>query len=186
MTDQPTTPDNRATSDAEADNCCVCGNTPVVYRNYQEQPFCAHCADCACGTVPCTRPVPDQTAAARTVRDREMEQLRDRMAELEQQLADAAGELAEAREHNDRTCEAVARAEQAEAVIDHLADHARAVEAAAVHADEAARMTGVEECRIAHSSRAAGMREAMQIMGAVLEVRDQPQQPTALPTEGSA
>ncbi|WP_392838714.1 hypothetical protein [Streptomyces sp. LN500] len=49
MTDQPTTPDT----------CCVCDGSPVVYRNYQEQPFCAHCANCACGTVPCTRPAPD-------------------------------------------------------------------------------------------------------------------------------
>jgi hypothetical protein len=49
VTDQPTTPDT----------CCVCDGGPVVYRNYQEQPFCAHCANCACGTVSCTRPAPD-------------------------------------------------------------------------------------------------------------------------------
>ncbi|WP_331731838.1 hypothetical protein OG298_45175 (plasmid) [Streptomyces sp. NBC_01005] len=40
-----------------------------------------------------------------------------RVTELEQQLADTAGELAEVREHSDRTCEAAARAEKAEAAI---------------------------------------------------------------------
>lgn len=33
--------------------CCVCGGGPVVYRNYAEQPFCRHCADCPCTQVPC-------------------------------------------------------------------------------------------------------------------------------------
>lgn len=45
------------------------------------------------------------------------EQAKTHITELEQQLADASGELAEAREHNDATCEAVARAEQAEAAL---------------------------------------------------------------------
>ncbi|WP_406740742.1 hypothetical protein [Streptomyces atratus] len=39
------------------------------------------------------------------------------ITELAQALDDAAGELAELREHNDRTCEAAARAEQAEAAL---------------------------------------------------------------------
>lgn len=69
--------------------------------------------------------------AVLALRDRETEQLRDalgavtgqcraaeaRVAELEQQLADADAEIAELAEHNDRTCEAVTRAEQAEAAI---------------------------------------------------------------------
>ncbi|WP_328434532.1 hypothetical protein [Streptomyces sp. NBC_00425] len=35
--------------------CCVCGGGPVVYENYQEQPFCAGCANCSCDQVPCAR-----------------------------------------------------------------------------------------------------------------------------------
>ncbi|MFJ2267773.1 hypothetical protein ACIOHO_15630 [Streptomyces sp. NPDC087849] len=57
-----------------------------------------------------------------------------RVTELEQQPADAAGELAEAREHNDRTCEAVAARDQAEAALDatyreraHLVAHLAAI-----------------------------------------------------------
>lgn len=29
----------------EAERCCVCGSTEVVYHNYRDQPFCAPCAD---------------------------------------------------------------------------------------------------------------------------------------------
>ncbi|MFF2411782.1 hypothetical protein [Streptomyces sp. NPDC058092] len=78
MTDQPTT---------ETGNCCVCGNTPVVYRNYQEQPFCAHCADCACGKVPCVKPAPECTREQRLA---ELEQLRARVAELKKDAAATA------------------------------------------------------------------------------------------------
>lgn len=35
--------------------CCVCGSDAVVYRNYREQPFCAHCANCTCTQDPCIR-----------------------------------------------------------------------------------------------------------------------------------
>jgi hypothetical protein len=42
----------------------------------------------------------------------EAEQLAGLVAELEQQLDDATGELAEARDHNDRTCEVVTEAER--------------------------------------------------------------------------
>ncbi|WP_031095548.1 hypothetical protein [Streptomyces sp. NRRL S-15] len=48
-----------------------------------------------------------------------------RITELEQQLDDATGELAEAREHNDRTCEAVTGRDVAEARIDRIRDAAR-------------------------------------------------------------
>lgn len=41
--------------DQPAARCCVCGGGPVVYRNYREQPFCQHCADCSCGEDPCVR-----------------------------------------------------------------------------------------------------------------------------------
>lgn len=50
-----TTPDNSATSGDAADNCCVCGGGPVVYRNFLERPFCSGCADCQCGENPCVR-----------------------------------------------------------------------------------------------------------------------------------
>jgi hypothetical protein len=35
--------------------CCVCGGGPVTYRNYRDQPFCAHCANCQCAENPCIR-----------------------------------------------------------------------------------------------------------------------------------
>lgn len=40
--------------------CCGCNGTggPVVYRNFEDKPFCAHCSECSCGTVPCSRPTP--------------------------------------------------------------------------------------------------------------------------------
>lgn len=27
------------------DPCCVCGSPEVIYRNYQQKPFCVECAD---------------------------------------------------------------------------------------------------------------------------------------------
>lgn len=44
--------------------CCGCqgAHGPVVYRNFLEQPFCAHCCECSCGTHPCTAPQPEQPA----------------------------------------------------------------------------------------------------------------------------
>lgn len=50
-----TTPDNPAASSNAVDNCCVCGGSPVVYRNYREQPFCWPCADCSCNQDVCVR-----------------------------------------------------------------------------------------------------------------------------------
>lgn len=50
------------------ERCCVCAGGPVVYRNYREQPFCQHCADCRCGEDPCVRTGvndPDVTEEAR-------------------------------------------------------------------------------------------------------------------------
>jgi hypothetical protein len=40
--------------------CCVCSGAggPVVYRNFRDQPFCGHCCECDCGTVPCSKPDP--------------------------------------------------------------------------------------------------------------------------------
>ncbi|MFJ3834475.1 hypothetical protein ACIPY6_03040 [Streptomyces sp. NPDC090054] len=38
--------------------CCACGSPNVVYRNYREQPFCDHCANCACGRRVCEIPPP--------------------------------------------------------------------------------------------------------------------------------
>lgn len=50
-----TTRDNPAASSNAVDNCCVCGGSPVVYRNYREQPFCWPCADCSCNQDVCVR-----------------------------------------------------------------------------------------------------------------------------------
>lgn len=45
--------------DNALDECCVCGSTPVHYRNFREQPFCRHCANCECAQDPCTGTRPD-------------------------------------------------------------------------------------------------------------------------------
>ena len=39
---------DRVTDEVEAADrqvCCVCGSPAVVYRNYQEKPFCSPCAE---------------------------------------------------------------------------------------------------------------------------------------------
>ncbi|MFG2412316.1 hypothetical protein [Streptomyces goshikiensis] len=41
--------------DTEESTCCVCGGGPVAYRNFRDQPFCAHCANCQCTQNPCVR-----------------------------------------------------------------------------------------------------------------------------------
>lgn len=40
----------------DSERCCGCGSGPVVYRNFEDNPFCAHCANCPCGQIPCVRP----------------------------------------------------------------------------------------------------------------------------------
>lgn len=42
--------------------CCVCGGTPVVYRNYRKQPFCGPCANCDCDQDVCVRTRPKPAA----------------------------------------------------------------------------------------------------------------------------
>ncbi|MER6607340.1 hypothetical protein ABT282_15860 [Streptomyces sp. NPDC000927] len=73
--------------------------------------------------------------------DDQLDALYDRVAELEtetaklaEQLADASGDLAEARDHNDATCEAVAARDQAQTALDatyreraHLVAHLAAL-----------------------------------------------------------
>ncbi|MFD4740587.1 hypothetical protein ACFWNQ_24965 [Streptomyces virginiae] len=74
MTEQPEPP-----APAEQAVCCGCqgAHGPVVYRNYLEQPFCAHCCECSCGTHPCTAPQPEQPGrhTADTITDNDLDQL---------------------------------------------------------------------------------------------------------------
>lgn len=60
-----------------------------------------------------------------------------RASKLAEQLADASEELAEVREHNDRACEAVARAEKAEAALERVLSRAGIRAAAEAIGDEA-------------------------------------------------
>jgi hypothetical protein len=49
------------------ERCCGCGGGPIVYRNFEDSPFCVHCANCSCGQVPCVRPdQPEQAATEAT------------------------------------------------------------------------------------------------------------------------
>ncbi|WPO70237.1 hypothetical protein [Streptomyces sp. KN37] len=54
-----------------------------------------------------------------------------------------------------------------------LPPHA-ATEASASEADQAAALTDVEECRIAHSARASGLREALRILHSGQPAHDGP------------
>ncbi|MGW1409406.1 hypothetical protein [Streptomyces sp. NPDC002403] len=85
-----------------------------------------------------------------------------RVTELEQHPADATGELAEAREHNDATCEAVARAEKAEAAIERVLSPAGIRAAAEAIGDEALTRLGHDLGTI-HVERIAeaGLRAAL-------------------------
>jgi hypothetical protein len=66
-----TTPDNPVASSNAVDNCCVCGGSPVVYRNFLERPFCRACADCQCGENPCVRTGINDPAVSRDARLRQ-------------------------------------------------------------------------------------------------------------------
>lgn len=68
-TTAPTPPDAPDQS-AEA-TCCVCAGSPAVYRNYRDQPFCAHCANCQCGENPCVRTGVNDRAISSDARLRE-------------------------------------------------------------------------------------------------------------------
>ncbi|HTE57020.1 MAG TPA: hypothetical protein VK698_39475 [Kofleriaceae bacterium] len=67
-----------ATSTDTPDTCCSCGGTPVVYRNYRDLSFCAHCANCACGERPCVR------ATDIAGDDSELAQLRAELARMQE------------------------------------------------------------------------------------------------------
>ncbi|MEU9849209.1 hypothetical protein [Streptomyces sp. NPDC047985] len=67
----------------------------------------------------------------------ELDQLADEITELSQQLADADDELTEVRDHDDRTCEAVAARDRAEAAIDRVLSPAGIRAAADAITDEA-------------------------------------------------
>ncbi|MFE9398630.1 hypothetical protein [Streptomyces flavidovirens] len=122
-----TTPNNPATGGDAADNCCACGKGPVVYRNYREQPFCGHCANCACGANPCSKPATtddlrDQYAAAIYERNNPTRRWAD--AHPDDLLAYAGDADAILAVRDTRVEELTARAEQAERRLD-LAHQAR-------------------------------------------------------------
>ncbi|MFE6080007.1 hypothetical protein [Streptomyces virginiae] len=82
MTEQP-----EPSAPAEQPVCCGCNGAhgPVVYHNHREQPFCAHCCECSCGTHPCTAPQPEQPArhTADTVNDKALDELYARAEQAE-------------------------------------------------------------------------------------------------------
>ncbi|RCH70498.1 hypothetical protein DT019_03135 [Streptomyces sp. SDr-06] len=47
--DNPRTTPNNPPASGDAEVCCACGGGPIVYRNFEDNPFCAHCSECDCG-----------------------------------------------------------------------------------------------------------------------------------------
>lgn len=61
----------------DCEPCAGCGGRPVIYRNFAEQPLCAHCSECSCSTVPCSAPRPEQPVrhTADTINDAALDEL---------------------------------------------------------------------------------------------------------------
>lgn len=78
--------------------CCDCqgAHGPVVYRNYLEQPFCAHCCECSCGAHPCTAPQPEQPArhTVDTITDAALNELYATIRRLNYRAQNAESKLA--------------------------------------------------------------------------------------------
>ncbi|MEV6569960.1 hypothetical protein [Streptomyces sp. NPDC051577] len=124
---------------ADCEPCAGCGGGPVIYRNFNQHPLCAHCCECSCGKQPCAKPPhavdtagsPDRRASIRHLLNRasrgaltpaEAELLRVQV-EAEQRDADQRTEQADAvtaqtkRLMDRRTTTLRKRAERAETLL---------------------------------------------------------------------